>query len=472
MTGFYEDSGVGGSVNPHTLDFHEDVNFTAVVDGDNIKWDSQTSRWINYMPSSANINLNDIGDVTSPTPADGEVLTWSDSSGAWVNGAVGGGGATNLPELLDVTISGAVSGEVLTYNGSIWINQASSSGDLDGLSDVIITTPSNGDRLEWSGSTWINVPAGAATGNPITVGDGSDTSDAGLILDAGSLSGDTAYLQFQENSVEALTIQANAASMTIGNGVAPTPWETGWGVIDFGTTCSIMNNATQGSGYFGNNCYYDGLGWKSKGGGQSAALLTIGGQFAGLILKIDETPGAVGEEITWVKTLEFTESLGSIYEQVYFTEDTGRVGVGTDSPIAPIHVLRTDGNVMGVFESTSPSAGITMKDSLTTGNTTVGVYANANALELRAGSGNRWQVSSAGAFLALVNNVYNIGDTAGFRPKNIYAGTSMVAPSGVFSDVFAQSGSSLNSHFQAVVGSNSFDTYLRALEARVTALEP
>jgi hypothetical protein len=70
----------------------------------------------------------------------------------------GGGGASTLNDLTDVTISSPGADQILKYDTltSQWINAAPSTPSiaLDGLSDVTTTTPSNGQALIYNGSTF------------------------------------------------------------------------------------------------------------------------------------------------------------------------------------------------------------------------------------------------------------------------------------------------------------------------------
>lgn len=67
----------------------------------------------------------------------------------------------NLTDLLDVTITSPTVGQVLKYNGTVWINDADGGGgggtiSLDDLTDVVITSPSTGQVLKYNGSAWVN----------------------------------------------------------------------------------------------------------------------------------------------------------------------------------------------------------------------------------------------------------------------------------------------------------------------------
>lgn len=63
-----------------------------------------------------------------------------------------------LDDLSDVTITTPSTNQVLKYNGTAWVNDASPAGasDLDGLTDVTITTPQEGQVLSYNGSNWEN----------------------------------------------------------------------------------------------------------------------------------------------------------------------------------------------------------------------------------------------------------------------------------------------------------------------------
>jgi plastocyanin len=65
--------------------------------------------------------------ITNTEAADYVLSTNADGTYTWVTNA-GGGGASNLPDLGDVTISSPTSGQVLKYNGSAWINDTDATG--------------------------------------------------------------------------------------------------------------------------------------------------------------------------------------------------------------------------------------------------------------------------------------------------------------------------------------------------------
>ena len=106
-----------------------------------------------------------VSDVAPASPEEGDL--WFNSSNArtyvyydssWVE--VGGsGGVATLDDIGDVSASAAISGDLIQYNGSAWVNVPSSTvgaTNLDGLSDVVITSAQNGQLLEFDGTNWVN----------------------------------------------------------------------------------------------------------------------------------------------------------------------------------------------------------------------------------------------------------------------------------------------------------------------------
>lgn len=104
------------------------------------------------------------------TPSVSGVTTIAVSNGTLADNGAGQvtltiAGATTLAGLTDTTITSNTSGEILKWNGSVWINNTlaeagiSATGHthtLDGLSNVTITANSAGEILKWNGSAWIN----------------------------------------------------------------------------------------------------------------------------------------------------------------------------------------------------------------------------------------------------------------------------------------------------------------------------
>jgi hypothetical protein len=105
-----------------------------------------------------NFGLNELNNVTLSSAINGQILKFNGSQ--WINSTVSStGGASALNELSDVIISSAATNQVLKFDGSNWINSTISTGgasNLDGLSDVLISSPASGQVLKFDGSNWIN----------------------------------------------------------------------------------------------------------------------------------------------------------------------------------------------------------------------------------------------------------------------------------------------------------------------------
>lgn len=92
-----------------------------------------------------NQNLEDINNVTITSVQTSEVLTWNGT--VWVNSpAGGGGGVSNLNDLLDVDTTGVSNGNVLLFSGGTW--QDSDNMTVDPTSGAIATSSSvTGDTV-------------------------------------------------------------------------------------------------------------------------------------------------------------------------------------------------------------------------------------------------------------------------------------------------------------------------------------
>ena len=135
-----------------------DTNTSGVVD-DSEKLNAQLpSYYLNRANHTGTLNLDDLSNVTCPTPSTNDVLQWNGS--AWVNAAGGGGGATTLDGLTDVTITGTPTDQqFLRYNSgtSQWINTSVTiPTNLDSLTDVVASSPTNNQFLRHNGTNWVN----------------------------------------------------------------------------------------------------------------------------------------------------------------------------------------------------------------------------------------------------------------------------------------------------------------------------
>ena len=115
-------------------------------------------------------------------PFDIVVVNESQNGLTYLPSSIFAGGVASLSALNDVTITTPTSTQVLTWNGTSWVNSnaagGSSASALSALNtDVTITTPTLNDLLQYNGSKWVNVTlpsishnslGSLTTGNPHT----------------------------------------------------------------------------------------------------------------------------------------------------------------------------------------------------------------------------------------------------------------------------------------------------------------
>lgn len=183
MTGFYEGESNVATPVPHGLDGHEDVTVTNPLEGQILQYNEAQAKWLNVNDpsgSTPDLGLQDLNNVTDLYPPnDGEVIQWSTASGEWQYAA----------------------SDPLSAN-------------LNNLLDVTITAPQDNDTLIYESGVWVNKPSSNALTNPLIVGDGSDASDASIILNAGTLAGDQGIVEFQENGNPYYRIDSNPSGAT------------------------------------------------------------------------------------------------------------------------------------------------------------------------------------------------------------------------------------------------------------------
>ena len=184
-------------------------------------------------------------DSTTDPTINGQIRRNGNTIKAFVNGGVvdladigsGGGGATNLDDLTDVTLIAETAGQYLRFGGTVWSNSQIlwpdinlTGSSLDDLGDVLIGTPAANTVLKWSGSNWVdgnivnaNIDAGAAI--DISKLDITGTPDGTKFLrDDGSwqniVSGTTDKISEGDSSIEIIdTLGPGGSAQFIMDGV-------------------------------------------------------------------------------------------------------------------------------------------------------------------------------------------------------------------------------------------------------------
>lgn len=156
-----------GGVSGINLKDFGDVDYTAPLDSQYLRWDASDSSWKAVFPL-----ISDCEDVRIDAATTGHVL--QHVNGRWQNAKLDYSQLANRPSFLrdlrgqdigslrNVTISSPVDGNSLVYRNGDWTNEPAppadiSSNQLGDLSDVTIssTSPARNSRLTWSGTAWV-----------------------------------------------------------------------------------------------------------------------------------------------------------------------------------------------------------------------------------------------------------------------------------------------------------------------------
>ena len=162
-----------------------DVTIAGLADDQFLQYDLATGKWKN-----ATLNLSLISDVNLAGLADGNTIVWDNNAGEWVPGEGGGGGATNLTDLGDVTIAGGAEFHFLVRNGAgQYVNQLVSSADLSNNADIILRD----GTVTFTGH--------------VSLGDFNLTNVGDVALDTISADGTTVSVSMTDNTASAFSIK-------------------------------------------------------------------------------------------------------------------------------------------------------------------------------------------------------------------------------------------------------------------------
>jgi|688.fasta_scaffold18246_14 hypothetical protein len=135
-----------------TLDNLSNVTAPSPSDGQFLKYVSASTAWVPAAIPTINA-LDDIGNVNAPSPSDGEFLKYVSASTAWVPAAIPTINA--LDDIGDVSASTPSSGQFLKWNGTAWVaDSIPTINALDDVGDVSAPSPTTGEVLAWNGSAW------------------------------------------------------------------------------------------------------------------------------------------------------------------------------------------------------------------------------------------------------------------------------------------------------------------------------
>lgn len=135
---------------------------------------------VNGQTGAVVINLDDVNDVTLTTPTNGDVLSYNGTN--WINSSAPPAdiSGSSVGQLNDVTITAAATGEVLRYNGSNWVDAQLAYSDLSGT-PTLATVATSGSYNDLADQPTIPAAAPVDSVNSQTgavVLDADDISDA------------------------------------------------------------------------------------------------------------------------------------------------------------------------------------------------------------------------------------------------------------------------------------------------------
>lgn len=139
------------TVIPSRLNDMDNVNISEPTNGQVLKYDSATLKWVNGTDSGGVSQLSELTDVALTTPTDGQVLKYDNATSKWINANESGGGSGKLAEtvnnalgaknVLPVTVdiikslntSGTWSGNIYTISNVTFTLNTDSKGNVTSI---------------------------------------------------------------------------------------------------------------------------------------------------------------------------------------------------------------------------------------------------------------------------------------------------------------------------------------------------
>lgn len=277
--------------------------------------------------------LNDLSDVTLTTPSNGQVLKYDGANSRWINANETGGGASDLDDLTDVDITSATTGQTLVYNSttSKWENedlvvanpQGSASVELEKLQigNTIYSLPSGGSG---SGLQRTNLYTASTTETTISLSQSIQEFDFIEFVSWYNYGGN----DYTQNAIYSADDLVNSISTDKIFGVFNDAWFTYYRVNDVDELECIANN---------NSWYIKQVYGYKFGGGSGSASWT----------DYEDTLTAGSTSLTITGFAIKTTSVVEIY--------TDKYGVNPDD------VVVTNGQIVLTFEAQSSDLGVLVR---------------------------------------------------------------------------------------------------------------
>lgn len=132
-----------------------DVEITNPVQDDVLQYSEIDGKFINKQFQISVDNLSDVL-INEQTLSNRQILAYDPNLTVWRNIDY----VDELQDLSNVTITNPIADQILSYNGSAWVNKTFelNNFDLNALTDVEIENAENGQILQFTDSKWRNVP--------------------------------------------------------------------------------------------------------------------------------------------------------------------------------------------------------------------------------------------------------------------------------------------------------------------------
>ncbi len=422
---------VGSTTPVSTLTVNGDVS---VVSGQSIHfYDSNNTGYVGFQASTT-LSGNTVWTLPEGDGAADEVMVTDGSGNLRFVDINSLGAVTSLPDLSDVTLTAPGAGEILTYNGSNWVNIATSSvglgdGTFIGLSD----TPASyatGAVIYSNGSTLAQSTNFVFDGTQLAVGTSSAVTALTVAGDISILgqqethyydSTNTNYVGFRASS----TLSGNTVwTLPVSDGVANDIVVTdGAGNLSFANPAVLglvselndLSDVTLAATSTGDLLSFDGTDWVNV----ASTTLGLGD---GTFLGLTDTPASYTSN-----AVTFINAAGNaIAQSNNFIFDGTQLAVGTSSAVTTVTV---DGDVsilggqnMRFYDTDSSNyVGFTSSSSLS-GNTVWTLPDGdglANHILVTDGAGNL-RFESVGVIGGGVSNYIDLDDTpAAWLPNAI-----------------------------------------------------
>lgn len=407
----------------------------------------------NFKVTGANVAAaaTSVGTLTSLTVSGNATFNTNTLFVDTANNRVGVGIASSLASILHIKgpagSNPATGGIVFQYStnsnnyGAIGLDNASGSFAVLAGSGAELRFHTNSDlattNLRWRidttghllagadnsydiGASGANRPRNVFVAGNITAG-GNINISAGNVLHLAGAGGNT-YLQESSGTLflgagGAGRVQVSASG-NLGLGVAPQAWSTRAIEVAGGVGISSITGAD-----YTLNAYYN-AGWLYRSTGTATRYEQNTGQHRWFTA----ASGTAGNAITFTQamTLDASGNLG--IGAASLSSRLAVVASGTP-PTPPAQTIaqfyRSGDAFIDVTSFNGNVSGIRFGDNTDSVYARISLNRTTNALSFLNNNVERWQITSAGHFLAGVDNSYDIGASGATRPRTVYAGTSV-----------------------------------------------